>query len=147
MSRTPRAANGLGTRIREARALLGWSQTVLSEKAGLSRPTIARVELGNDVSLVTLVRVAAALGMRIELKDGSERIDAQTALHYYIDTPQRRSSSPVGVAPESRTGTQIPSRIGDADMMRASVATTHTSPQALRAGSPVDDARRDPQPE
>lgn len=70
MSRQPRAAVGLGTRIREARNMLGWSPTVLSEKAGLSRPTIARVELGNDISTATLVKVAAALGMRVDLNGG-----------------------------------------------------------------------------
>ena len=67
MSRKPRAATGLGASIREARNLVGWSQTVLSEKAGLSRPTIARVELGNDVSTATLAKVAAALDLTIAL--------------------------------------------------------------------------------
>lgn len=71
MSRTPRAATGLGTSIREARNLLGWSQTLLSEKAGLSRPTIARVELGNDVSTASLSKVAAALGMRVEISSSN----------------------------------------------------------------------------
>jgi len=33
--------------IRAARGLLGWSQTRLAEKAGLSLPTIKRLETGN----------------------------------------------------------------------------------------------------
>ena len=33
--------------IRAARGLLGWSQTHLAEKAGLSLPTVKRLETGN----------------------------------------------------------------------------------------------------
>jgi transcriptional regulator with XRE-family HTH domain len=33
--------------LRAARALLGWSQTELAEKAGLSLPTVKRVETEN----------------------------------------------------------------------------------------------------
>jgi len=34
--------------LRAARALLGWSQDELAAKSGVSKPTIARLELGND---------------------------------------------------------------------------------------------------
>ena len=39
----------LSDEIRKARLEHGWSQSELAEKAGVSRPTVARVELGEDV--------------------------------------------------------------------------------------------------
>ena len=59
----------LGLAVRAARRERGWSQTVLAERADLSRPTIARVELGQDVSTVSLGKIAEALGLRIELRN------------------------------------------------------------------------------
>ena len=60
---------GFGDVIREARKRHGWSQAELGEKAGLSRPTIARVEANNDVTTATIAKVALALGLTLELKD------------------------------------------------------------------------------
>lgn len=57
----------LGNRIRKARKDNGWSQTVLAERAGVSRPTIARIEGGTDVSTVRLAKIAEALGLEIVL--------------------------------------------------------------------------------
>jgi transcriptional regulator with XRE-family HTH domain len=36
------------SQLRAARALLGWSQIQLSERSGVSKPTIARLELAED---------------------------------------------------------------------------------------------------
>ena len=57
-----------GDVIREARRTQGWSQGELGEKSGLSRPTIARVEANNDVTTATIVKVARALGLKLELR-------------------------------------------------------------------------------
>jgi transcriptional regulator with XRE-family HTH domain len=54
--------------IQSARLERGWSQTELGDRAGVSRPTIARIERGNDVSTATLAKVAAALGLSVELE-------------------------------------------------------------------------------
>ncbi|WP_454293557.1 helix-turn-helix transcriptional regulator [Salana multivorans] len=62
---------GFGDVIREARKKHGWSQAELGEKAGVSRPTIARVEANNDVTTATIAKVALALGLTLELKDRS----------------------------------------------------------------------------
>lgn len=59
----------LGDRIRDERVKRGWSQATLAEKSGVSRPTIARVELGHDVSTATLSKIAAALDLSIELSE------------------------------------------------------------------------------
>jgi transcriptional regulator with XRE-family HTH domain len=60
---------GFGDVIREARKKHGWSQGELGEKAGVSRPTIARVEANNDVTTATIAKIAQALGLKLELRD------------------------------------------------------------------------------
>ncbi|MGY6497675.1 MAG: helix-turn-helix domain-containing protein [Microcella sp.] len=64
----PRIPRQLCETIREVRHDRGWSQTTLGDRAGLSRPTIARVERGDDISTATLVAISEALGLSIELR-------------------------------------------------------------------------------
>ena len=47
--------------LRAARALLGWTQEVLGEKAGVHRNTIRQVELGRRVDIDTINRLRRAL--------------------------------------------------------------------------------------
>jgi transcriptional regulator with XRE-family HTH domain len=61
--------HGFGDVVREARKKKGWSQGELGEKAGVSRPTIARVEANNDVTTATIAKLAQALGLKLELRD------------------------------------------------------------------------------
>jgi transcriptional regulator with XRE-family HTH domain len=61
--------HGFGDVVREARKKQGWSQEELGEKAGVSRPTIARVEANNDVTTATIAKLAQALGLKLELRD------------------------------------------------------------------------------
>lgn len=63
--------SGFGNVIRQARKRQGWSQAELGEKAGVSRPTIARVEADYDVTTATIAKVAQALGLKLELRDDS----------------------------------------------------------------------------
>lgn len=58
-----------GEVIREARKKREWSQEMLAEKAGVSRPTIARVERGDDVSTANLTKIADVLGLHILLAE------------------------------------------------------------------------------
>ncbi|WJZ68554.1 helix-turn-helix transcriptional regulator [Kocuria rosea] len=58
----------LGESIRAARRQRGWSQEVLAEQAGVSRPTIARVETGNDVSTATISKIVSALGLTLRIE-------------------------------------------------------------------------------
>lgn len=69
MSRKPNPAHGVGQDIRVARRALGWSQTELANRAQVSRPTIARVETGVNISTGTLEKVAKALGKRLRILD------------------------------------------------------------------------------
>ena len=52
--------------LRAARALLGWSQSRLAEKAGLSLPTVKRVETEQGPR----VSGAARLALRVALESG-----------------------------------------------------------------------------
>ena len=54
---------GIAGRVRAARDQRGWTQAELAARAGLSRPTIARIERGDDVSTATLGKVATSLGL------------------------------------------------------------------------------------
>lgn len=66
---TPEPAQPLfGEVIRDARKKRGWSQEELGRAAGLSRPTIARVESDNDVSTATINKIAKVLGLTLELR-------------------------------------------------------------------------------
>lgn len=58
----------LGKEIRAARLDREWSQQQLAEAAGVSRPTVARVEGDEDVSTATLEKVAGALGLSLGFK-------------------------------------------------------------------------------
>ena len=69
MSREPNPARGVGRDIRVARRALGWSQTELANRAQVSRPTIARVETGVNISTGMLEKVAKALGKRLRISD------------------------------------------------------------------------------
>lgn len=55
----------IGRNIREARIALGWNQSDLAERSGLSRPTVAKIESYNakNVPSSTLHTIAAALGV------------------------------------------------------------------------------------
>lgn len=57
-----------GSIIRDARKAKGWSQIELGERAGVSRPTIARIEADHDVTTATIAKVAQALGLKLELR-------------------------------------------------------------------------------
>lgn len=67
MSRAPNPTKGVGQEIRNARHALGWSQEELAHHANVSRPTIARVETGQNISTGTLEKVAKALGKRLQV--------------------------------------------------------------------------------
>lgn len=58
----------IGQQIRKARDERGLTQTELAIKAGVSRPTVARVELGVATSIATLEKIADALGLTLELR-------------------------------------------------------------------------------
>lgn len=68
MSRPSGEAKGLGKTIQQARLAHGWSQIELGKRAQLSRPTIARVERGDQGSMRTISKLAQALDLKLNLQ-------------------------------------------------------------------------------
>jgi transcriptional regulator with XRE-family HTH domain len=68
MTEPPQSLGEAGSAVRDARRKRRWSQTKLGDEAGVSRPTIARIERGDDVSVTTLAKVTAAVGLTIRIE-------------------------------------------------------------------------------
>lgn len=68
---SPLPMSEIARQVRNERAAHGWSQHELAEHAGVSRPTVARVEAGDVVNTAKLMRVAEDLGLvlRIDRQD------------------------------------------------------------------------------
>lgn len=64
-----RVARDIALAVRGRRRDLGWSQSELADRAGVSRDWIARFELGKQsVELELVLRVVAALGLRLSVE-------------------------------------------------------------------------------
>lgn len=63
------AMSGIALQVRVARTDLGWSQGLLADKAGVSRPSVARVEASEAVSTDTLSKISEALGLKLTLAE------------------------------------------------------------------------------
>ena len=62
--------NRIGQRIAQLRKLAGMSQEQLSDRAGLQRTHISRIEAGKyAVTLETIQSIAEALGMTVDIID------------------------------------------------------------------------------
>ena len=60
----------IGQRIAQLRKLAGMSQEQLSERAGLQRTHVSRIEAGKyAVTLETIQAIAEALGMTVDIID------------------------------------------------------------------------------
>lgn len=64
---SPSPMDEIAREVRDARTALGWSQHELAEHAGVSRPTVARTEAGDDVNTAKLMRIAEALGLVLQI--------------------------------------------------------------------------------
>lgn len=61
------AMHQIAQSIREARLALGLTQEELADQARVSRPSVARVERGDDVNTATLGKIAERLGLTLQL--------------------------------------------------------------------------------
>lgn len=57
----------IAKRIHDARIAAGWSQNELADRARVSRPSVVRVERGDDVNTATLGKIAEVLGLSLRL--------------------------------------------------------------------------------
>ena len=62
-----------GQAVRAARKARGWSQTELGQRAGVSRPTVARIEKGQDGHTTMLDKVAAALDLTVSIRPEGDK--------------------------------------------------------------------------
>lgn len=60
----------IARRVRAARTAHGWSQGELADAAGVSRPSVARIEAGEDVNTATLRSMCEALGLVFDVRAG-----------------------------------------------------------------------------
>ena len=70
MHSTVRSSSALGRSLRGARRGKGLTQAQLAERAGIGQPTVSNVERNaGNVSLDTLLRILAALGLELGLHE------------------------------------------------------------------------------
>lgn len=60
-------AASIAEKVRDRRRELGMSQDGLAAAAGISRPTVARIEAGQDANLASITSVFDVLGLRLEV--------------------------------------------------------------------------------
>ncbi len=71
--RTERAAQALGENLRTWRRLLGYTTIQVADRAGISRPTLSKIEHGDPgVSLGPVLAVARVLGVTDKLLAASD---------------------------------------------------------------------------
>jgi transcriptional regulator with XRE-family HTH domain len=70
----------IGVQIAQLRAKHRWNQTELAARARMSAPKVSRIESGPaNVQLDTLIRLAQALGARVEVKLVEEKSKGRRA--------------------------------------------------------------------
>ena len=72
MTGSQQTSAAFGEAVKAARKERGWSQTELGKRAGVSRPTVARIEKGQDGHTTMLDRVAAALDLTVSIQTDEE---------------------------------------------------------------------------
>jgi transcriptional regulator with XRE-family HTH domain len=73
MTGSTQTAAAFGAAVKAARKERGWSQMELSRRAGVSRPTIARIEQGQDGHTTMLDKVTAALGLSVSVRPSEDQ--------------------------------------------------------------------------
>jgi transcriptional regulator with XRE-family HTH domain len=80
MAERQQTAAAFGQAVKAARKERGWSQAELSKQAGVSRPTVARIENGQDGHTTIFDKVAAALDLTVSVRLlGEDRRNASAA--------------------------------------------------------------------
>lgn len=67
MPETSADMQAIAEQIKKAREAADWSQHELADRAGVSRPSVARVEAAGDVNTATLRKIAQVLGLALRV--------------------------------------------------------------------------------
>lgn len=62
----------IAQKVRDARQAAQLTQHELADRAKVSRPSVARVEHGDNVSTTTLSKIATTLGLSLQLTENCE---------------------------------------------------------------------------
>jgi transcriptional regulator with XRE-family HTH domain len=83
----------LAERVRDARLALGWKQSTLAERAGVSLPTVSRVERSGVTSLENFLKICHAVGglgsFEAVLKPARARSVAELERQFESPKPKR----------------------------------------------------------
>ena len=87
-----RTCRRLGIAIRTVRQSRGWTVKGVADAAALSRSAVARLEAGHPGGLMTYLRVADVLGLRLtwELEALATTLEAEDAVHAVMGEVQAR---------------------------------------------------------
>lgn len=87
-----RLCHRLGAALRAARHARGWTLSHVAEAAALSRSAVARLECGQPGGLLTYLRIADALGLRLtcELTALATALEVEDAVHAVMGEIQAR---------------------------------------------------------
>jgi transcriptional regulator with XRE-family HTH domain len=95
----------LGVQIAKLRAAENLSQTKLAAKAEMSAPKISAMENEpRNLTIGTLIRVAHALGSRVEIKLVQERDEGGAAAKWRGKSQNPQPLTPKAAAPGTRAG-------------------------------------------
>lgn len=100
----------LGRRVERLRLDRNWTQEQLAREAGVSRPTVERMEAGSSGSMTSFVRVLRALGRL-------------TALDAVVPVPTVRPMDVLRAGTPKRRKRARPAREGDDEAVVASAWT------------------------
>jgi repressor LexA len=97
------------TRLARLRARAGLSQAALARRVGTSQPAVARLESGrHDVQLSSVIKVARALGLRLDLVEDAAPEAASPGVDAQAELAGSPPAGPVTGAPLSRGASPRP---------------------------------------
>lgn len=108
----PSRPDELAAQVKEYRSVLGWSQQELAQRAGCSRPTIARLEGGRVILSLTMTKVIDALneGIADAVRNNQVQNVSQKA---QSPTPEKDIGVVVKEKPEVTTKQTVPAESAD----------------------------------
>lgn len=101
----PSRPDELAAQVKEYRSVLGWSQQELADRAGCSRPTIARLEAGRVILSLTMNKVIDALneGLAAAAHASADASSDNRAAQVSTEAAPESSQTPPGETPANTT--------------------------------------------